>query len=232
VSPPTISGTPQVGKTLTADHGKWSGSTPIAYSYQWRRCDANGGNCAGISGATARLYDVVAQDVGHTLRVHVVAKNSDGTASDTSAPTAVVTAAPAPPPATGCPSGNGPVNVTQLSPPARLLIDGLQSSPSTLGRSTGDVTVRVHVSACNGRDVSGALVYTTAVPFNQFSIPTEAATGSDGWVSETMHQQSGYPAARRQQLLALFIRARKPGENVLGGLSTRRLVSLPVDLSR
>jgi len=231
-SPPTISGTPQVGKSLQADHGKWNGSTPFTYTYQWRRCDASGGKCAGISGANARLYDVVTQDVGHTLRVHVTVKNTDGSASDTSAPTAVVTAAAAPPPATGCPSGNGGVNVSQLSPPARLLIDGQQSSPSTLGRSPGDVTVRIHVSACSGRDVSGALVYVTAVPFNQFSIPTEAATGSDGWVTETMHQQSGYPAASHQQLLAVFVRARKPGDNVLGGISTRRLVSLPVDLSR
>lgn len=231
-SPPTISGTPQVGKSLQADHGKWDGSTPITYTYQWRRCDANGGKCAGISGATARLYDVVSQDVGNTLRVHVTAKNSDGSASDTSVPSAVVTAAPAPPPATGCPSGSGGVNVSQLSSPARLLVDGIQSSPSTLGRNPGDVTVRVHVSACSGRDVAGALVYVTAVPFNQFSIPTEAATGSDGWVTETMHQQRGYPAARQQQLLALFVRARKPGENLLSGISTRRLVSVPVDLSQ
>jgi hypothetical protein len=231
-APPTISGTAQVGKTLTADHGKWNGSTPITYSYAWRRCDANGGNCAGISGANARLYDVVTQDVGHTLRVHVTATNSDGSASDTTAPSAVVTAAPAPPPATGCPGGSGAVNVTQLSPPARLLVDGMQSNPSTLGRTPGDVTVKIHVSACGGRDVEGALVYLTAVPYAQFSIPAEAATGSDGYVTEVMHQDARYPASPRQELLAVFVRARKPGENLLGGISTRRLVSFPVNLAQ
>jgi len=231
-SPPTIGGTTEAGKTLTADPGKWSGTSPISYTYQWLRCDSHGGGCGGISGATAREYDLRSNDVGHTLRVRVTAKNSAGSSTDTSAPSAVVTAAPPPPAPTGCPGGSGAVDVKQLSPPARLTIDGMQSSPSTLGRHPGDVTVKFHVSACGGRAVSGALVYVTAVPFDQFSIPAEAATGGDGWVTETMHQDRHYPASSRQQLLALFVRARKPGENVLGGISTRRLVSFPVDLRR
>lgn len=231
-SPPTISGTPQQGKTLTADHGSWNGTTPISYGYQWLRCDAHGGACGGISGATAGEYDVKSNDVGHTLRVRVKATNSAGSTNDTSAPTAVVTAAAPPPAPTGCPSGSGGVNVSQLSPPARLTIDGMQASPSTLGRDPGTVTMRFHVSACGGRAVSGALVYVTAVPFSQFSIPPEAATGNDGWVTEQMHQEAHYPASSRQQLLAVFVRARKPGENVLGGISTRRLVSFPVNLRR
>ena len=42
----------------------------------------------------------------------------------------------------------------------------------------------------------------------------------------------GFPAARRQQLLVIFARARKTGEDPLGGVSTRRLSSFRVDLNR
>jgi hypothetical protein len=131
----------------------------------------------------------------------------------------------------GCPAaGSGTIDVASITPPARLLIDGQAVSPSPITRSSNDVTVRFHVSACNGRSVSGALVYATAVPFQQFSIPAETPTGADGWATMTMHQEGAFPASPRQQLLAVFVRARKSGENLLGGISTRRLVSFPVNL--
>ena len=230
---PSVSGTAQQGQTLTADHGNWSGTTPITYRYQWQRCDAKGGSCAGISGATARLYDVKSQDVGNTLRVRVTAVNSAGsTAASSNATTVVLPAtAPKPPtPATGCPSGSGVINVADLTPPARLNIDSWTANPSVLTRTVGTLTIKVHISACNGRAVQGALVYAAAVPFNQFTT-SEVQSDSTGWATLTEQQQGGYPAnPGRQQLLAVYLRARKAGDAQGQGVFTARLVSFPVRL--
>ena len=65
-----------------------------------------------------------AVDAGNTLRVVVSAKNSDGTRSATSVPTAVVKAAATPPPSNGCGKvTNGTIAIADVTSPARLLVD-------------------------------------------------------------------------------------------------------------
>lgn len=227
-TPPTVSGTPEEGRTLTTSNGTWTGTMPITFTYSWRRCDSDGGSCSQIGGANQSTYVLKKVDVGNTIRSRVIARNPDGSTNATSVPTAVVRAAPAPP--TGC-AGNAPIQIANVSAPERLEIDGQSINPTIVGRSTQSITIRAHVS-CKGKAVQGALVYATAVPFNQFTTPAEATTGADGWAQLTMTQLSGFPAARQQQLLVVFFRARKGGESALGGVSTRRLVSFPVDLRR
>ena len=224
LEPPSISGSPVLGETLTGDPGFWSGTQPITFSFQWRSCNRTGGSCENISGATARTYTLKQSDVGTTVRLRVTARNSVGTTTVTSVPTGVI-AASAP---TGCPSGNGPINITQVTPPARLLVDRFQVSPNPIPLSTNALIVRFHVSACGGRDVAGALVYVTAVPYNQFNIPPEQQTGGDGWVTMRMERGRKFPAASNQTLVVMFVRARKGGEPVVAGISTRRLISFRI----
>jgi len=227
-SPPVISGTTEEGKSLTTTNGTWTGTAPITFAYSWRRCDTEGGSCAVIGGATQNTYALKKVDVGNTLRVRVTATNKDGSTPSTSVPTAVVRAATAPP--SGC-DGNAPIPIANVSLPNLLLIDDQSISPTIVGRSTQTITLRFRVT-CKGKPVQGALVYGDAVPFNQFTTPAEQPTGADGWATLTMNRDRGFPAARSQELLVVFARARKSGEDVLGGVSTRRLVSFPVDLRR
>jgi hypothetical protein len=235
-SPPTISGTPQERKTLTGNRGTWD-NNPTDYDYFWRRCGKGGGSCSNISGANALTYTLKAVDVGTTLRFRVVAKNADGQTTADSAPTEVIqTAAASTTPTTttpsrgnGCPAGGNPDQVASIAPPARLLVDSLQSDPRVVGFSTRTLVVRFHVTSTCGGPVQGALVYATATPYNQFSIPPESPTGADGWAELRFQRLSGFPVSPKQQLIAMFVRARKPGENLLGGISTRRLVSLRVN---
>ncbi len=230
-SPPTIGGTMSEGSTLTVDHGNWDGAQPITFKYQWRRCDANGGSCSDISGAVQQTYVLKPVDNGNTLRVRVTATNGDGSAVVTSVPTAGVTATPQPA-ATGCPktAAGAVVGVSDVSAPARLQIDQFQSTPGAIRGNMSSFSLRIHVGDTCGQTVSGADVYATAVPYNQVTVPGETATGSDGWVTLQFNRLKGFPAARKQELMVLFVRARKPGENPLAGTTTRRLISIPVSL--
>src|SRR5579862_3129322 len=80
-APPTLTGTPQQGQTLTGNQGTWS-DNPTSYNDFWVRCDKNGGSCANISGATAKTYLLKGVDVGTTVRFKVKATNADGSSSD------------------------------------------------------------------------------------------------------------------------------------------------------
>jgi hypothetical protein len=227
-APPTVSGTAQAGSTLTAASGSWSGA-PTGFAYAWSRCDQNGGSCSTISDATAQTHQLQQVDVGSTLRVAVTATNASGSAQATSVPTAVVTAVAVPMP-NGCPSGTGAIQVGDVSSPARLVIGQQTVTPGLVTPSATTIQTHFRVTACGGRPVQGALVFATAVPYNQYTVPPESTTGADGTVNMRMTQRSGFPATRRQQLLVMFVRARKSGDPVTGGVSTRLLVSFPVSL--
>jgi hypothetical protein len=109
-------------------------------------------------------------------------------------------------------------------------VDTFSPTPSVITRGLGTFQLRVHVTDTCGQPVSGANVYATAVPYDQVTIPPETPTGSDGWVTLTFNRMGGFPLSAHQQLMAFFIRASKPGDNILAGISTRRLVSVRVNL--
>ena len=122
-APPKVSGTPQVGETLTVSNGTWSG-TPTSYGYQWQRC--TGSTCTGIAGATQQTYTVRQGDVGHTLRAVVTATNADGSSTANSDQTGTVAV------------GNGPTNTARPVVLGDAYVGELLTAGN--GRWTGDPT--------------------------------------------------------------------------------------------
>jgi len=94
--PPTSEGNLTPGETLTAQTGTWVSSEPISYTYQWRKCNEEGGSCANITGATSSTYKLIEAEINSTLRVVVTGANSIGSASATSEASETVGAAGSP----------------------------------------------------------------------------------------------------------------------------------------
>jgi Ca2+-binding RTX toxin-like protein len=89
---PTVSGTTQVGETLTASPGTWTGFEPIAFAFAWEICDEFGGSCSPIAGANGEDYVLTAAEVDSTVRVSVTGSNEDDEVTVTSNATAPVLA--------------------------------------------------------------------------------------------------------------------------------------------
>ncbi len=87
---PALSGTARQGETMGATKGSWVGTEPIAYGYQWRRCDADGSNCVDIGGATLSTYTLTSLEVGRRVQIRVAGTNTYGGAVERSWNSAIV----------------------------------------------------------------------------------------------------------------------------------------------
>jgi Concanavalin A-like lectin/glucanases superfamily len=90
LSAPDITGIARDGQTLSVSDGEWEGTPTPTYTYQWEGCNATGGECEDIAGATSSTYTLQDGDVGGSVRVIVTASNVVGSASATSAASARV----------------------------------------------------------------------------------------------------------------------------------------------
>jgi hypothetical protein len=228
---PTISGTTIQGQTLTANGGSWAGAAPITYAYQWVRCGADGGrpdgsNCPAIGGATTTRYVLTAADVGQRLRIRVTARNASGSVTVASNPTGqIASSGPAlPPGAVKLPNGKYSIPVTSVSLPARLIIDSVAFTPNPVRTRQTTLTLRVHVVDTRGYVVRDALVFGRSTPVLT-SAAGEQRTASDGWATLSMTPRASFPLQNGHNV-QFFVRARKQGDNLLAGISTRRLVQV------
>jgi hypothetical protein len=214
-TPPSITGEAREGSTLTANPGVWTSSSAIAYAYQFRRCDSNGANCANITGANRQTYQATSADVGRRLKVVVTASNTTGSSASESSATAVIAARD---------TSSGAIQAAAVVLPNRLVVDTVRYSRSPL-RSREAFTASIRVTDTRGTAVQGALVYTAGIPFSRIEQPTEVQTDSRGIATITIQPTRLLPL-RDGFLLTMFVRARNAGDDLLAGVSSRRLVSL------
>jgi hypothetical protein len=214
---PLIVGDPTVGKTVTGTTGGWSGAKSFVYA--WQRCNASGSGCSAIPGATSTSYTVASADAKMTLRFKVTAKNDTGSTDASSVAVAVSSSSS---------GGGNSVPVTSLvARPDHLLISDVKFKPSPFANPGGTFTISVRVMLeGTNKAVSGALVYVTPTPYDWAKASAEVPTATDGWVAIKIQTTTKLP---HSGALVMQVRARGPGnseEDILGGISTRRLVQL------
>jgi hypothetical protein len=226
---PYVAGQAVVGRTLTVRNGRWGGTKPLTFAYQWLRCGSGGANCVDVAGQTAQTYVLVSADLGHRMRARVTVTNSAGSSSAVSRASGVVRAAPSSPPPG--PSGqiklaDGKISipVTSVSSPQRLIVSSVEFQPPVV-RSRDPFTARFRVTDTRGFVVRGALVYMLGLPYGRIANVPEQASGTDGWAAFQVQPTAKLPLVNGGALV-VFVRARKPGENLLAGVSTRRLVQV------
>jgi hypothetical protein len=215
---PAVVGTAQDGQLLAARDGEWSGDNPMSFVYQWLRCPSTGA-CAGIAGATSKTYRVATADVNNRLRVRVTVRNTTGTDTATSPASAVVAQ---PTGAMRLQDGKFSIPATSVALPDRLVLSGLQFTPSVL-RSRQPFTGRFRVTDTRGYVVRDALVLVTGVPLGWITAPQEVTTNVDGYATIQLQPTTRLRLVRGGSMV-MFVRARKQGDDLLAGISTRRLV--------
>ena len=164
----TISGTAQVGQTLTADPSgitDTDGLTTATYTYQWLRVDADGVSNETNIGANAATYTPVAADVGKQIKVQVSFTDDRGHVETvTSAATVTVTG-----------NGNGNDPALSIADASAAENEGHLLFEVTLSRSSRNV-VKVDFetisggTATEGVDYHARRLYTHVIPAGETTV--------------------------------------------------------------
>ena len=151
-TPPAISGVPRDGQLLAATTGTWTNS-PTKYGFQWLRCDTVGNNC----GDFGERRPVAAPRLERGRPHHPCHRRGDQPVRQDEVHVRPHRRR------RGAATGPGSISVSQVSLPQRLVISGVQFTPSRL-TSRGAFIARFRVTDTRGNLVGGALVYALGFP--------------------------------------------------------------------
>ncbi len=180
---PTISGTAQVGETLTANTSGVAdedGLDEVSFTYQWLADDSD------ISGATNATYTLVDADEGKAIKVEVTFTDDAGyDESLTSEATEAVAATPTPgnTPATGAPTISGTAQVGEV----------LEVDTSGIADEDGLANVSfTYQWMADDADISGATgsTYTLADSEEGKAIAVEVSFTDDEGNAETLTSEA------------------------------------------
>jgi len=200
-SAPTISGVAERTAALTVAPGSWTNEPTL--SYQWQRCNATGGSCQSIVGATATTYTLAKADEGSTITVVVTATNGAGSSSASASPTGVVAAIP--PVNTHLPVLVGQGSTIQQGTPVSITAVTWNANSETTYSS---IFERCNASGGNCQVLPGTTSgrYTpVAADVGQTLVAVVTATNPDGSVPATSAASSVVlPAAPRWKTLPIM----------------------------
>lgn len=224
-APPTITGTAADTQILTANVGTWTGDQPLVFEFQWQRCNSSGQNCVSIPNAKSQTYTATSSDVGATLRVTVVARNSQGSASAISPQSGVVGPAPGPVGAIKLPNGQTSIPVTSVPKGERLIIEQVGFNPNPVRSRTDPIQARIKVMDTRGYVVRDAVVFIRSTPLVT-TAQDNGRTQQDGTLVYTMQPERDFPAIRNGYNIQFFVKAYRQGDDPLAGISGSRLVQV------
>ena len=180
LSLPTITGTLRVDQTLTASPATWTGTAPIAFSFQWQRCGPAGGGCNDVAGANGATYLLGAEDVEHTMRVREIGTNLAGSASATSDATGPVSDIPLPPPPPPPSSSCSRDDATGCAATAGSRVS-LLNQKWTCNRPLGDIAAQNPIGASPGHlPLLVEIGFTTHVDLNPAVVDLRQDCVGDG----------------------------------------------------
>lgn len=177
---------------------------------------------SGLPLTPAQLLDAV-PDVTRDVRASFGESDTGGGGSGTGGGTGTGGSTPAG--AVATPVGISIPASSVVAGQARLVIAGIKFDPTTVRSRTKPIRAEITVKDTRGFLVRNAIVLIRGVPEGRLLPVAEARTGPTGVVVFRLRP------TKRLELKAggrlnMFTRARKAGEPVNGGVSTRRLVSL------
>ena len=184
---PTITGTPEVGQTLTADVTNirdTDGLENVTYIYQWIR--VMGGVETEIAGATGVTYEVAAADIGSQIKVRVNFTDDLGNAEELESPLTSVVTAPVVPQVT-----------ISASTPSITEGEAATFTITATPAPTAELTVNVNISE-TGNVISGTPPATVTINANQITLTVATAddnTDEDASaITATLQTGTGYTA--------------------------------------